>query len=64
MLLVSGKKNIDLWAPEEGWFILTNLPDLKSAFAAYKKQFDIEEMFRDCKSGGYNLSATQVCENR
>lgn len=51
-------------APEEGWFILTNLPDLKSAIAAYKKRFDIEEMFRDCKSGGYNLEATQVCENR
>lgn len=52
------------WAPKEGWFILTNLPDLKSAIAAYKKRFDIEEMFRDCKSGGYNLESTQVCENR
>lgn len=52
------------WAPEEGWFILTNLPDLSSALAAYKKRFDIEEMFRDCKSGGYNLEATQVCELR
>lgn len=49
------------WAPKEGWFILTNLPDLSSAIKAYKQRFCIEEMFRDCKSGGYNLEATQVC---
>lgn len=36
-------------SPAEGWFILTNLNDLKSAIAAYKKRFDIEEMFRDFK---------------
>jgi hypothetical protein len=41
-------------APEEGWFILTNLDDLDSAIIAYKQRFDIEEMFRDFKSGGYN----------
>lgn len=52
------------WAPEEGWFILTNLQDLGSAIAAYKKRFCIEEMFRDCKSGGYNLEDTKVSEQR
>ena len=45
-------------APKEGWFILTNLDDLDSAIKAYKQRFDIEEMFRDFKSGGYNLSET------
>jgi len=27
------------WAPDEGWFILTNLSDLESAILAYKKRF-------------------------
>jgi hypothetical protein len=51
-------------AAKEGWFILTNLQDFPTAIAAYKKRFCIEEMFRDCKSGGYNLEATKVCEQR
>lgn len=50
--------------PKEGWFILTNLEDFSSAISAYKKRFCIEEMFRDCKSGGYNLEATKVSEQR
>ncbi len=52
------------WAPEEGWFILTNLSDLKSAISAYKKRFCIEEMFKDCKSGGYNIEKAKVAEQR
>lgn len=51
-------------APEEGWFILTNLNDLDSAIKAYKQRFDIEEMFRDFKSGGYNLEETNVSDQR
>jgi Transposase DDE domain len=49
---------------EDAWFILTNLSDLKSALSAYKKRFGIEEMFRDYKSGGYNLESTGVTGNR
>ena len=52
------------WASEEGWFILTNLPDLESAILAYKKRFGIEEMFRDFKKGGYNLEETNVTGKR
>lgn len=48
------------WTAAEGWFILTNLADLGTAISAYKKRFCIEEMFRDCKSGGYNLEETKV----
>lgn len=48
------------WAPDEGWFIVTNLSSLSAAITAYKKRFDIEEMFRDFKSGGYNLESTGV----
>jgi hypothetical protein len=52
------------WAPDEGWFILTNLSDLPTAISAYKNRFDIEEMFRDFKSGGYNMEDTNVSGNR
>ncbi len=51
-------------APEEGWFILSNLDDLDSVIRAYKQRFDIEEMFRDFKSGGYNLEDTNVSGER
>jgi len=40
---------------EEPWFLLTNLESLDDAVAAYRKRFDIEEMFRDFKLGGYRL---------
>jgi len=52
------------WAPDEEWFILTNLADLESAVLAYKKRFGIEEMFRDFKKGGYNLEGTGVKDDR
>ena len=32
-------------APQEGWFILTNLENPGSAIASYKKRFGIEEMW-------------------
>ena len=54
------KRKINGVAPEEGWFILTNFDNLESAISAYKRRFDIEEMFRDFKKGGYNLEETNV----
>ncbi|MEG4634595.1 hypothetical protein QUB56_34455 [Microcoleus sp. AR_TQ3_B6] len=41
-----------------------NLPDLQSAITASKKRFDLEEMFRDFKSGGYQLEDTNVSGSR
>lgn len=58
------KRKIMGVAPEEGWFLLTNLESLELAIASYKKRFDIEEMFRDFKSGGYNLEGTGVSGER
>lgn len=49
---------------EEGWFILTNLSSLSAAIKADKNRFDIEEMFRDFQSGGYNLEDTNVTGQR
>jgi hypothetical protein len=52
------------WLAEEGWFILTNLDSLEDTINAYKKRFDIEELFRDCKAAGYNLEETLVTGDR
>lgn len=51
-------------AATEGWFILTDLAELQAAITAYKQRFDIEEMFRDFKTGGYNLEDTKVSGER
>jgi hypothetical protein len=40
---------------KDAWFILTDLGSLPYAIAAYKQRMGIEEMFRDYKTGGYNL---------
>ncbi|BAU65339.1 putative transposase [Stanieria sp. NIES-3757] len=39
----------------EGWYLITNLPNLKQAVFAYQHRYGIEAMFKDCKTGGYNL---------
>jgi hypothetical protein len=38
--------------------------ELPKAVAAYKQRMGIEEMFRDCKSGGYNLEGSSLKGNR
>jgi hypothetical protein len=58
------KRKINGVAPKEGWFILTNFDALEVAISAYKQRFDIEEMFRDFKKGGYNLEETNVTGER
>ncbi|MDB9311816.1 IS4 family transposase [Spirulina sp. CS-785/01] len=45
---------------KEPWYLLTNLPDVATAIKAYKKRVGIEEMFKDCKSGGYNLEGSKA----
>lgn len=50
--------------PKEPWYILTNLPDLKQAIDLYCCRWGIEQLFKDCKSGGYNLEDTKVNNRR
>jgi hypothetical protein len=47
----------------EGWYILTNLSSLDAALKAYQARSGIEAMFKDCKSGGYNLEASKLLLN-
>lgn len=50
--------------PKEPWYILTNLPNLKQTLAVYRCRWGIEQFFKDCKTGGYNLEATKVNKTR
>ena len=50
--------------PKEPWYILTNLPTLKQALDVYSCRWGIEQLFKDCKTGGYNLEGTKVNKTR
>lgn len=54
------KRNYQGFKTKEPWYILTNFEDLDTAIVAYQKRFNIEEMFRDFKLGGYNLEGSQL----
>jgi hypothetical protein len=46
------------------WYLLTNFPDCETAVKIYGKRFGIEAMFKDCKTGGYNLEGSQASSDR
>jgi len=58
------KQNYQEVKVKEAWFILTNLGSLPVAISDYKKLMGIEEMFRDCKTGGYNLEGSGLRGDR
>jgi hypothetical protein len=49
---------------KEPWYLLTNLDSLEKALSFYGARFGIEAMFKDCKTGGYNMEKTKVSEPR
>ena len=49
---------------DEGWFILTNLPSIAEVKEVYRARMGIEAMFKDCKTGGYNLEGSKASERR
>jgi Transposase DDE domain len=50
--------------PKDPWYILTNLPTLQHTLSLYRCRWGIEQFFKDCKTGGYNLEDTKVNETR
>jgi hypothetical protein len=58
------KRNYGGWKVDEAWFILTDLGSLPAAINAYKQRMGIEEMFRDCKTGGYDIEGTSLKGDR
>lgn len=49
---------------EDPWYLLTNLDSLDKTLLLYESRFGIEAMFKDCKTGGYNIEKTKVSEPR
>lgn|GEM_PF-3516922 len=49
---------------EEGWFLLRTFSDLNTTVQTYATRFQVEEMFRDYKSYGFNLEMTQLNGSR
>jgi hypothetical protein len=50
--------------PDEGWYILTNLSQIEEVIKVYQARFGIEALFKDCKTGGYNLSGSKATIER
>jgi hypothetical protein len=49
---------------QEPWYLLTNFSSLEETIKAYKKRVGIEAMFKDCKTGGYNLESSKASIER
>lgn len=49
---------------KEPWYLLTNFDNLEEAIKADKKRVGIEAMFKDCKTGGYNLEGSKASSER
>lgn len=46
------------------WYLLTNLENKEEVIKIFASRGGIEAMFRDCKSGGYNLEGSQANSQR
>jgi Transposase DDE domain len=49
---------------KDPWYLLTNLGDLETTVKAYKQRWGIEAMFKNCKTGGYNLEDSQASQDK
>ena len=46
------------------WYLLTNIDSLEKTLKLSESRFGIKAMFKDCKTGGYNIEKTKVSEPR
>jgi hypothetical protein len=49
---------------DEGWYLLTNVGNLKQSINIFQSRSGIEAMFKDCKTGGYNLEKSHANNQR
>jgi Transposase DDE domain len=49
---------------KEPWYLLTNLDNCQEVIRLYRSRMGIEAMFKDCKTGGYNLEGSQANTQR
>ncbi|MEG4204428.1 hypothetical protein QUA20_10910 [Microcoleus sp. Pol7_A1] len=48
----------------QGWYLLTNIGSLKQSIDTFKCRSGIEAMFKDYKTGGYNLERSHATNQR
>ena len=58
------KRKYNQKTEKEPWFLLTNLEDFEEVIKTYRHRMGIEAMFKDCKTGGYNLEGTKANSHR
>ena len=58
------EKKIQGQTGKEPWFILTDLDSLSEVLKVYRARAGIEAMFKDCKTGGYNLEGSKANNKR
>lgn len=58
------KRKYNQKTEKEPWFLLTNLEDFEEVIKTYRHRMGIEAMFKDCKTGGYNLEGTNANNHR
>ena len=46
------------------WYLLTNVGNLKQSINIFQSRSGIEAMFKDCKTGGYNLEKSHANNQR
>ena len=63
-LAVYWKRKYKSKQKDEPLYLLTNLEDCQTTLSAYSKRFGIEAMFKDCKTGGYNLEDSKASPDR
>lgn len=49
---------------DEGWYLLTNVGTFQQSIDTFKCRSGIEAMFKDCKTGGYNLERSHANNQR
>jgi hypothetical protein len=49
---------------KQAWYLITNLDCLDDALKIYQVRSGIEAMFKDCKTGGYNLEDSKANQQR
>jgi len=58
------KRKYNKKVEQEPWYLLTNLDNLQEVIKIYRQRMGIEAMFKDCKTGGYNLEGSQASTQR
>ena len=58
------KRKYNKKSEKEPWYLLTNLDNLEEVIEIYRSRMGIEAMFKDCKTGGYNLEGSRANPQR